>query len=191
MQSASTARVGILAWSQGQLLRNPSTSGISIIRPGYRLSPRSIRIGGFGKRSSCCKPGINRRNKLCRWVEVSGKIEFADSASPGSRRGSKPWRERKGGGKRCRGLDKSPQFPRDDGFSSHESSCLSPFFLPPSPSHSSRRFLFFVLSLCRKSSRCLLCLSRRQLFDPASGTYPTNPLLAFLVLFLPFTSVPG
>ena len=55
----------------------------------------STRRAGFG--SSQGKPdyelGINRRNKLCRWVEVAGKIEFADStALVGTRRDRIKWR---------------------------------------------------------------------------------------------------
>lgn len=61
---------------------------ISVIRLDLAFWKHSNRWFGFGKKSSCYKPGINRRNKLCRWVEVSRKIEFADSASPTSRRGA-------------------------------------------------------------------------------------------------------
>lgn len=91
-----------------------------------------------------------------RWVEVSGKIEFAASAS-WPRRGASPGEKVEGNA----GLDKSPQ--SRDGGSTHEPSCLPP---PLFPSRHER-------------SRCLLCLSRRQLFDPASGKYPTDLFLAF------------
>lgn len=79
-------------------LRNPNISGISIICLDFALSPRSVRIGGFGKRSLCYEPRINRRNKLCRWVEVSGKIEFADYLSESSRRGANPGEKVEGNG---------------------------------------------------------------------------------------------
>lgn len=41
--------------------------------------------------------GINRRNKLCRWIEVAGKIEFADSTALVSEKGpdKKKKKERK------------------------------------------------------------------------------------------------
>lgn len=137
-------------------LRNPNTSGISIICLDFALSPRNLRIGGFGKRSLCYEPGINRRNKLCRWVEVSGKIEFADCLSESSRRGGESWRKGEG--------------QRGDLIRVHDlvrrRFLLSLTFIP---------FLFFRSPFpSQVSCRCLLCLSRRQLFDPASETYPLN-----------------
>lgn len=44
--------------------------------------------------------GINRRNKLCRWIEVAGKIEFADSTTLVGEKGPDKKKKKKGKGKK-------------------------------------------------------------------------------------------
>lgn len=53
--------------------------------------------GGSGQGKPDYELGINRRNKLCRWVEVAGKIEFADSTALVGTRGDRIKWNKKGG----------------------------------------------------------------------------------------------
>jgi len=106
-------------------------------RSGTSLSLEALVSSAVSKRRALCYvAGINRRNKLSRWIEVLGKIEFADSEfSNGDRIPEKSRR------RATPALDKSPQS-RD---SSYDPPC--PRLLPSlSPSSS-----LFPLLLSQKS----------------------------------------
>ena len=100
--------------------------------------------------------GINRRNKLCRWIEVAGKIEFADSTAlvgekgPDKKKKKRKEKERRRRKKRAKGK------PRTD----------------KSLKVSRRWFLANCFPLFSSPRRfpCLHYRSRQQLFDPAVGT---------------------
>lgn len=95
--------------------------------------------------------GINRRNKLCRWVEIAGKIEFADSAALVGERGASKIKKKKRE-KRVEGKSRT-----DKSLQSRGTKVVP------------RRgvFAFPLFSFFPPGFWCLHYRSRQQLFDPA------------------------